>query len=392
MSAKKLLEERAFTIKNAITSEHEISRIPLLSNVWSWKYLDSGYKLSEALYDYGKMEKSIRHHVETYKMDLPYERGYRNPVQVSTALGDDQYIIDDELGSISIKDQCFMEEDDYDKLIADPIRYLWEDFIPRKHKAFHESGNAAKFGGFLGEFGKFVGFLGKMDSVLMEEYGFPAFNDPNCPIGVCDSGVELLMTCMRGIRGFSMDMRRKSSKVLEAIQVLDSVFVDGKAAHTPVQKGTCEFAAFDEHTTMISQTVMNTKQFEKFYLPHLKKVVNYVVNNDKISYIFMEGDNIRFFDFFKDLPKGYFAYCSESDDIYTVKKELPNMTVVGGLKTQTLAKGTPEECIDMAKKLINDIGYDRRYIMCEEKMISFPSDCKSENLKAVTEYVSDFRF
>ena len=47
---------------------------------------------------------------------------------------------------------------------------------------------------------------------------------------------------------------------------------------------------------------------------------------------------------------------------------------------------------DMAKKLINDIGYDRRYIMCEEKMISFPSDCKSENLKAVTEYVSDFRF
>lgn len=392
MNAQDQLVQRLFLIKNAITSEKEINRIPFLANIWSWKYLDAGYKLSEALNDYEKMEKSIRHLVETYKMDVPYERGFRNPVQPVSVLGEDEYIIDDEKGSISIKDQLFMQENEYDALIENPIKYIWEILIPRKHTALRQEKNSAEFGRFLGEYGKFGAFLGKMDGMLLEEYGFPAFSDFACPIGVVDSGVEVLVSGFRGIKGSSIDMRRHPEKMEQAIRAYDAIFVDAKYQAAQKTIGTSPIAAFDEHSTMIAQTIMTVPQFERFYLPHLKKVNKYITEFDKLSYIFMEGENKRFFDILRDLPENHYAYCSECNDIKEVKELLPNVSVVGGLDIFTLGNGTPEQCIDLAKELIETVGYDKRYIMCESKMVSFPGDLRSENYKAVTEYVADFRF
>lgn len=77
------------------------------------------------------MEKVLRHTAETYKVDIITEYGWRNPVQVTDVLGVNEYIIDEEAKIINIPDQCFMEEDDYDALIADPKKYLWETFLPR---------------------------------------------------------------------------------------------------------------------------------------------------------------------------------------------------------------------------------------------------------------------
>ena len=59
------------------------------------------------------------------------------------------------------------------------------------------------------------------------------------------------------------------------------------------------------------------------------------------------------------------------------------------MKVELLGNGTPQECVDYAKKLIDELGDG--YIFSENKMLSFKNDCKRENLLAVREFVRDYR-
>ena len=142
MDKQSLLEERMSLFKNAVTGEQKNHRVPHRANLWSWKFLDAGYTITEALYDYDIMEKVIRHCAETYPVDMLAETGWRNPVQVTEVLGNDEYILNDETSSISIADQCFFEDEDYDKLIENPGKFLWETFVPRKYKKLRNDKNS----------------------------------------------------------------------------------------------------------------------------------------------------------------------------------------------------------------------------------------------------------
>ena len=45
----------------------------------------------------------------------------------------------------------------------------------------------------------------------------------------------------------------------------------------------------------------------------------------------------------------------------------------------------------MTKELIDELSYDYGYVFSENKMVSFASDCRTENFKAVCDYVSSRR-
>ena len=391
MNTKQHLEDSLFVIKNAVTGKNPINRIPLLSNVWTWKYLDAGYTISETLYNYDIMEKGLRHYFESYKFDVAQETGWRNPVQVEETLGPISYIIDDKKSLICTKDQCFMEEDEYDALIKNPKKYLWETFIPRKHTALKERNNIEHFKNFLTEYGKFGAFLGKVGTMMAEEYGSPQYADFGMPYGYWDSGIELLFCSLRGIKGLSVDIRRDPEKVEAAIEAINSVFIYDKLSSGKLYKGSCPYAAFDASPVMFAQTILSAKQFERFYWPYLQKIISYVEEYDKIGVLYMEGENERFFEFFKDIKPGTFAIHSEMNEIGDLKKEFPNMARLGGLKLDMLGYGTPEQCVEETKRIIDEYGDDKKLILMEQKMVSFPNDLKAENYKAVTEFIANYK-
>jgi hypothetical protein len=244
MDTKEMLENRLFVIKNAVTGKKNIDRIPLLSNVWTWKYLDAGYTISESLYNYDIMEKGLRHYFDTYDFDCAQETGWRNPVQVEETLGPIQYVINDEISSISIKDQCFMEQEDYDALIKDPKKYIWETYIPRKHTALKKTNNIGNFKNFLNEYGKFARFLGKIGGMMTEEYGSPQFIDFGAPFGCWDNGIELLFCSFRGIKGLAMDIRRYPDKVEAAIEAINNYFIYEKMAASNLYKRVLRICGF----------------------------------------------------------------------------------------------------------------------------------------------------
>lgn len=56
--ATNLFNERVQLYKDAARHK-KTSRVLNLANIWTWKICDSGYKLSEALFDYNKMEDIV---------------------------------------------------------------------------------------------------------------------------------------------------------------------------------------------------------------------------------------------------------------------------------------------------------------------------------------------
>ena len=80
----------------------------------------------------------------------------------------------------------------------------------------------------------------------------------------------------------------------------------------------------------------------------------------------------------------------EQDDIFKARKRLPNCCMIGGMPVSILGKGTEQECIDYAKKLIDVIGADGGFILSQNKYVSSKVDCKPENLKAVSNFVTQY--
>ncbi|NLN97290.1 MAG: hypothetical protein GX127_02660 [Eubacteriaceae bacterium] len=391
MSMEALKRERIQLFKDAIIGDKKPERIPIFSNMWSWKILDAGYKLSEALNDYEILKKSLRHFYENYPADICHETGWRNPIQVTESMGNNAYIINDDQNSISIKDQCYMKPEDYDALISNPKKFLWETFLPRKFKYLKgsDSSDALRVG--IQNYAKFGQFMGEV-AQINEEFGIPDFFDPNGAILHWANGFEILFNMLRGIRGLSYDIRRNPDKVLAAIEAIDEVFAKPIMERTKgTPKGTNMNCSVDINPVLLAHTILSPKQFEKFYWPHFEKMIDYVTEEDKIVYIFAEGDSERFYDFFRQFPENRFALLVEQNDIFKMKKELPNLTVSGGMPVDLLGKATPKDCTDYAKKLIDELGYDGRYIFSEGKMISFPNDATRENLKATYEFVRDYR-
>lgn len=73
-----------------------------------------------------------------------------------------------------------------------------------------------------------------------------------------------------------------------------------------------------------------------------------------------------------------------------LRKALPNACIVGGMSAMMLGRGTPEQCVDAAKRVIDQMGDG--FMLGQDKMMSFRNDCKRENLLAVSEYIQNFRW
>ena len=376
-----LFKERVQIFKDA-TRFNKPKRIPNLSNFWSYKIMDAGYRLSEGVYDFDILKDSVFKFQEKYQFDSFYETNWRNPLSIAKALGRVNYIINDEQNAICFLDESNMKTEDYDDLIANPEKYIWEKFMPQKYNGI----NLEKVKNGLGEFGKFLQFRGETTAVLKDKYQVPSLS-----IDDLFAPAESLGNGMRGLTNLSIDIRRIPDKVEAAIDALDHYYNALETLKATSTVGTTQEAVFDIHVPLISHTLMGKKSFERFYLPYLKDLCDYAVKFDKTISLFAEGENSRLYEYFQELPKGHVALYLEQDNLFEAKKKLQNICLVGGSPVSLLASGNKQECIDYAKKLIDELNDGGGYIFSADKMITFKRDCNPENLKAINEFVANYQ-
>ena len=354
---------------------------PHLSNVFTWKIYDSSVSFSEAMHDFKKMEKAVREFIQRYDFDAYVDVGTRNPVGISEALGTENscYTVDEETGAINVIDKVLFDGSEYETFCKDPNAF-YRLLFQRKYP----NATAKEVQIAMQSFMDFGQYIQRIEKIINEEYNRPLLTSMSSAILM---PIETFNHYGRGIKGIAIDMRRHADGLKAAN---DKIF---ETETLPMIKAvlatdTSIYAA-DCYTAMLAYLSMNTKQFGEFYWPYLKQYIDACKEAEKTLFMYCESTMLRFTDFFASYDKGLLILHPELDSVYDVRKTLPNIAVSGGESCVTLGLGTPEECIDEAKRLINEMGPG--FILSQDKMVSFKNDCNRENLLALCDFAKNYR-
>ncbi|MCL1802623.1 MAG: hypothetical protein FWG30_03120 [Eubacteriaceae bacterium] len=378
MDAQKKLLERKELFDNAIAFKRN-KRVPMLSNFFTWKIYDAGYTAKEAIYDYAVMEDVVRQFIERYQFDAYFDLGTRNPMRVTNAFGAGRHYIDEENDTVLVDDHTILLRDEYSEYITGKNEWYWSKGFKRTAKpglTIGELKNAVQ------EFLVFGQFSEKMSSMLSSEYG--ALRTAS---GYAMVPFENLFLTLRGMREASLDLRKSKAEIKEC---MDFMF---ETESLPMLEQSLALesndTAADISCAFLGHSVLNTSQFEEFYWPYLKAIIDKASAAHKTIFIMCEATMLRFAEFFEDVPKGVLFVQLEQDDVFEFRKRLPNIAFTGGMPTNLLGFGTPEECIEYAKRLIGELGDG--YAFGTDKMMSYRNDAKRENLIAVCDFVREYQ-
>jgi hypothetical protein len=382
-----LRRERKQLFSDAIRHERKPKRVPILSHAWTWKGCDAGYNLKEYFYDYEKRFDAVCQHQEKYEYDCLIELGNRNPLPVADCFGESLYKISEDLMHFNLKDYALMDEDDYPNILRDgTLKFKFERAVPFRYGVTDKQQMMDSYGKAAREYLKMVEYNVRITDQLVNKYGVPGLNR-----GQVGFPVDGVVSGFRGMTGLSIDMRRQPDNLEAFLKLLDH---EGWPA---IQKILDTYNPDEDDTfctslrlTSLSHTLLSKQQFGRFSWPYIKKFVDALAERHWIGILYLEGTVQHILDYLREIPEGTIGILIEQEDPVQLKKQLPNITVIGGYPSALLYTGTEQQCIDRAKKLIDEAAYDGRYIFSTDMMLSYPEDGKGENMKAVVDFVKDY--
>jgi hypothetical protein len=379
MDAKAALAERMELFNNAMNFRPN-QRTPMFANFFTWKYVAEGYNLNIALRDYDILEKVNREFHERYQFDCYMDKGTRNPLRVTDAFGGRFHYVDAKGEAVIADDRCLIEADEYQELIANPAQFYWT----KAFKRYSKTGlTLAEFRHGVEEFLAFGAYTAKLDDVFLNEYG---------TVSVASSSrfamlpFEYLFNFLRGIKPLALDVRKHKTELMEVSEGLWQTTCEPglQAAMT----SETDNAITSVVLAFLAHSILSSQQFEEIYWPYVKRTIDAAIANNKRIFVFCESEMLRFAEFFEDVPKGVLFIHPEQDDIFEYRKRLPNITIAGGMPTHLLGRGSQQECIDYAKRLIDELG--EGYVFSTNKMMSFKEDATRATLLAVTDFVRSY--
>jgi hypothetical protein len=189
---------------------------------------------------------------------------------------------------------------------------------------------------------------------------------------------------LRGTKGIMMDMFRHPEKLLKAVEVMTELTIHS-ILHSPVISRALT-VIFPLHKG--ADGWMSAKQFETFYWPSLKKVMDALINEGIICLMFAEGGYETRLETVKDFPKGSVVWWFDQTDMLKAKKVLGDkFCIQGNVPSSLIVTGSPAEVKDRCRKLIECCGKGGGYILGAGCVADNP---KLENLRAMVAAVNEY--
>jgi hypothetical protein len=189
---------------------------------------------------------------------------------------------------------------------------------------------------------------------------------------------------LRGTKGIMMDMFRNPEKLLKAIDVMTDLTIHS-ILHNP--------AVYNALTVIFplhkgADGWMSEKQFETFYWPSLKKVMDALINEGIICVLFAEGGYNTRIESATDFPKGTVVWWFDQTDMARAKRILGNkFCLQGNVPSSLIVTGSPVDVKERCRKLIADCGKGGGYILGAGCVADNP---KLENLQAMVQAVKEY--
>ena len=213
----------------------------------------------------------------------------------------------------------------------------------------------------------------KLDAIMAQhtkdlmDAGFPMFT-----CGGLTTAFDALSDSLRGTLGIMMDLIDQPDEVLEAVDQFHQrnlkmvraqlgMGAPGKFIFIPMHKG---FDGF-----------MSPAQYEKFYWPTLKGLVEEIVKLGGTPLVYTEGKYDSRLELLSDLPAGKCVIHIEEADMARAKKILgPKHCISGGFKSSVLKTHTPDRIKDEVKRFLDVVAVDGGYIFDLDYTLADVSD------------------
>jgi uroporphyrinogen-III decarboxylase len=195
---------------------------------------------------------------------------------------------------------------------------------------------------------------------------------------------DILGDTLRGTQGIMKDMYRQPQKLLKALEVTADLAIDSVLNSPAMARGMRVF--FPLHKG--ADGWMSQKQFDTFYWPFLKKVMDAFINEGFKIALFAEGSYNSRLESVGDFPHGSVHWWFDQTDIVKAKKILGSeFSIEGNVPSSLLVTGSPRDVKEYSRKLIDACAPGGGYILGGGASIENP---KLENLLAMIEAAREF--
>jgi hypothetical protein len=408
MTAKQLRKVKEDRVHDAIALRIP-DRVPIISGMGYFPAKFAGIPSSAAYYDFDAWYNAYKMTLREYHPDLIYPQGYTSGkageiLALKTARWPG-YGVDPYKGHQSIEIEA-MKGSEWDEYINDTADYMLRKFIPRTSDKLAGLANMPPLSQLMGgggaqqlgmalsspdvlpaietliKYGKMARKdMGKMIKFnkMMNDMGHPTYFQ-----GAAMPPFDMISHSLRGMQGTMIDMYRNPDKILE---ICDRIMKRAVAQPLPPASENGYTRLFMTNTRG-SDDFMSTKQFEKFYWPTFKKVVQSVIDKGGTLCIFFEGNFTSRLEYLLEFPKGKILARLDTTDIYKAKAILKGHTCIqGNVPSTILQTGTVDDTKAYCKKLIDDIGKDGGFILSPR---SSTDEVKPENFKAMIDFTHEY--
>jgi uroporphyrinogen-III decarboxylase len=284
------------------------------------------------------------------------------------------------------EDAAFMKREEYDDLIADPVRFLYETWLPRACGEVSPKGEPTSFRnnlsfvkGGMAMLNYFHAFGPQVERMRAE------CGTPSAICGMLKAPLDILGDKFRGYIGLAFDLMEIPDKVQRACEALmPHLGYIALTSADPTRTVPIPIWMHRGCTPFVSK-----EHFETIYWPTLKPIVDALWAQGNQVLFYAEGKWDAHLERFAELPAGSIVYHIDRGDVARTQDILGGrFCLSGGVPNTLLAFGKPEDVKAHCRTLIETIGKDGGYIMDASAIMQ--NDASIENLKAMTDATREY--
>ncbi len=392
----------------------EPDRVPLNISAGNLPLLQAGVTMGEAFYNPEKAMEAAMVFNEKYSEEL---ESYSMPFAMSGKALDlldykmyawPGHKLPMEAPGWQFIEGEYMTLDEYDDLITDPSDFWIRKYLPRMFGTLEPMGMFQPFSNITENVhvGQFMPLATEPVQNMLKkllEVG-DAFKSSGAGMGLRMFGnmsgaangfpmtfggfakapFDTLGDTLRGTTNIMKDMYRHPDKVLKALDVIADITIKNVLTYPNIDN--MFLVTYPLHKG--ADGWMSQKQFDKFYWPSLKKVMDAFINEGLIQSLFAEGGYNTRLHCVNQFPKGSVAWMFDRTDMAEAKKALgKDCILIGNVPSSMIVTSSPADVKEYCRKLLETCMPGGGYILSPGSSAENP---KLENLKAMVEAVNEY--
>ncbi len=387
MSSKESLYQERLGRYTTVMNCGKPDRVPVAAGLGEWTVKYSDYSLQEVFYDLDKSFSIVEKMLPNFDVDIfgggptlwwpPMFDAMGSKLYKFPGIGLDQNT------TFQYNEEEYMKAEDYDDFIANPTEWLLTNFLPRISSEFENPGSYRASVALIKSAAAFA-MAGARSGGAFRKWSMEHGIVPS-GIGFTKAPFDTLGDALRSMKGIFLDLRRRPEKVLAACEAIVphniNCGVAGPGADmrfpvlAPLHRGAYPF--------------LNAYQWDTFYWPTLKAVIEGLWAKGKRTYFFAEGDWTPYLEKIAELPEKSIIFVIDTTDPKKAKEILGGKFCLwGGVPTTLFTYGTPEKVKEHCKRLIDELGCDGGFVLAAGGVVM--GDAKQENIMAMIEAAHEF--